>query len=257
MISLPVLYQDDHLVVIHKPSGAFVHRSALDPHVTEVVLQTLRDQLGYWVYPVHRLDRPTSGVMVFALSSGIARHLATQFEQRTVDKRYLAVVRGFGPVYSRIERPLKEEDGRRPKADLPALEAVTTVRRLAEVEWPVKIERFNTTRYSLMQACPHTGRRHQIRRHLSHAGYPIIGDAKHGKGVHNRYFKDHLGAGRLLLAATHLAFDHPVRPVRLSIQAPVAEDMAALMTRFGWSSHTGRHDVRECSPSFEPLSFQD
>ncbi|MCM5704335.1 pseudouridine synthase [Larsenimonas salina] len=241
----PLLYRDDTLVVTHKPSGHFVHRSALDPHVTDIMLQELRDQLGQWVYPVHRLDRPTSGLMLFALSSDHARTLARQFEAHTVEKRYLAIVRGFGPDETMIDRALREEDGHRPKKECPAMPARTLICRRDCVEWPARIDRFDTSRFSLMEALPVTGRRHQIRRHLSHAGHPIIGDAKHGKGIYNRYVAEHLGCQRLLLAATHLAFDHPFDGRRITIDCPVADDMARLMTRFGWAEHIGAVNVQQ------------
>lgn len=234
---LTLLYRDDHLVAVHKPAGLLVHRTALAHGEREFLLQQLRDQLGQRVYPVHRLDRPTSGVMVFALSPEVATPLAAAFAERQVTKRYLAVVRGVGPEQARLDYALREEDGRRPKAEMPALAAVTEVRRLDSVELPVSVDRYPQARYSLMEARPLTGRRHQIRRHLSRRGYPIIGDAKHGKGNHNRFFKEQLGCPHLLLAAVGLAFDHPVegRPLRLT--CGLEPTMAGLLERFGWAGH--------------------
>ncbi|XKE45977.1 pseudouridylate synthase [Halomonas organivorans] len=234
---LPILYRDDHLVAVHKPAGLLVHRSALARGERQFLLQTLRDQLGQRVYPVHRLDRPTSGLMVFALTPAIATRLAEAFEARRVAKRYLAVVRGNGPDAERLDYALREEDGRRPKAEMPALEAVTEVRRLDSVELPVRVDRYPTSRYSLMEARPLTGRRHQIRRHLSRRGYPIIGDAKHGKGVHNRFFAERLDCPRLLLAAVGLAFDHPVEGHRLDLGCALDAPMTSLFRRFGWAGH--------------------
>lgn len=234
---IPVIYRDDQLVIVHKPSGALVHRSALDRHAPLVMLQALRNQLGQHVYPVHRLDRPTSGALMFALTPDMATALGHQFQQQQVRKRYLAIVRGIGPDAASYDWALREEDGRRPKAEMPAMEALTHVRRLDSVELPVAIDRYPTSRYSLMSVTPATGRRHQIRRHLSRGGYPIIGDARHGKGIHNRFFRDHLDAGRLLLAATMLEFYHPALEHTLRVDAAVEADMAALMQRFGWAGH--------------------
>ncbi|MFC0267267.1 pseudouridine synthase [Kushneria aurantia] len=234
---IPILYRDDHLVVVHKPSGALVHRSAMARHAGRVMLQTLRDQLGQRVYPVHRLDRPTSGALLFALDDDTASALNRQFREHRVDKRYLAVVRGIGPEAATLDRPLRDEEGPRPKAQMPAQPALTRVRRLDSVELPVRIDRYPTSRYSLMEARPESGRRHQIRRHLSGCGHPIIGDAKHGKGVHNRFFRDHLDAGRLLLAAVGLGFHHPVSGRWMSVSAAPEADFAALLTHFGWSGH--------------------
>ncbi|MEQ6888464.1 pseudouridine synthase [Halomonas sp. CS7] len=234
---LSLLYQDDHLVAVHKPAGLLVHRSALARGEREFLLQRLRNQLGRRVYPVHRLDRPTSGVIVFALDSRIAASLQAAFTERRISKRYLAVVRGVGPAQERLDYPLREEDGRRPKAEMPAMEAVTEVRRLDSVELPVRVDRYPQSRYSLMEASPLTGRRHQIRRHLSRRGYPIIGDAKHGKGNHNRFFAEQLACPRLLLAAVGLALDHPVSGERLDLHCPLDATMTALFERFGWTGH--------------------
>ncbi|TFH87022.1 pseudouridylate synthase [Billgrantia azerbaijanica] len=241
---LPLLYQDDHLVAVHKPAGLLVHRTALARGEREFLVQRLRDQLGRRVYPVHRLDRPTSGVMVFALDPASATRLGETFTERRVDKRYLAVVRGIGPERERLDYALREEDGRRPKAEMPALPAVTDIRRLDSVELPVQVDRYPQARYSLMEARPLTGRRHQLRRHLSRRGYPIIGDAKHGKGNHNRFFAERLDCPRLLLAAVGLAFDHPVEPRRLLLSCALDATMARLFARFGWAGHLPVNDAR-------------
>lgn len=234
---LAILYRDEHLVAVHKPSGMLVHRTKLARGETRFALQVLRDQLGQHVYPVHRLDRPTSGILLFALSPDIARKLGELFTAQQVDKRYLAVVRGVGPAQAQLNWSLREEDGQRPKADMPAQPAITEVARLDSVELPVQVDRYPSARYSLMEIRPLTGRRHQIRRHLSRCGYPIIGDAKHGKGVHNRFFRDRLECSRLLLAAVELSFQHPVEDTRLTLSCPLAPDMHRLFERFGWAGH--------------------
>ncbi|MBS9403770.1 pseudouridylate synthase [Halomonas sp. TRM85114] len=249
---LTLLYRDDHLVAVHKPAGLLVHRTALAHGEREFLLQQLRDQIGQRVYPVHRLDRPTSGVMVFALSPEVATPLVAAFSARRVAKRYLAVVRGVGPEQARLDYALREEDGRRPKAEMPALAAITEVRRLDSVELPVNVDRYPQARYSLMEARPMTGRRHQIRRHLSRRGYPIIGDAKHGKSNHNRFFKEQLGCPHLLLAAVGLVFDHPVdgRPLRLT--CGLEPTMASLLERFGWAGHLPVNQARFEASTVDP-----
>ncbi|MGQ4879160.1 pseudouridine synthase [Billgrantia sp. LNSP4103-1] len=248
---LTLLHRDDHLVAVHKPSGLLVHRSKLAHGASEFLLQRLRDQLGQRVYPVHRLDRPTSGVMVFALDSSTAARLGETFTERRVAKRYLAVVRGIGPERERLDYALREEDGCRPKSEMPALEAVTDIRRLDSVELPIQVDRYPSSRYSLMEARPLTGRRHQIRRHLSRRGYPIIGDAKHGKGNHNRFFADRLGCSRLLLAAVGLSFEHPAGGQRLTLSCGLDASMTALFRRFGWAGHLPL-DAARCHAASEP-----
>ncbi|MGC3871820.1 pseudouridine synthase [Halomonas sp. GXIMD04776] len=235
--SLTVLFQDEYLVAVYKPSGLLVHRTALARGETRFALQILRDQLGQRVYPVHRLDRPTSGLLLFALSPGMASQLAAEFSAQRVQKRYLAVVRGIGPGQERIDWPLREEDGHRPKAEMPAQPACTEVRRLDSVELPIPIDRYPQARYSLMEARPLTGRRHQIRRHLSRRGYPIIGDAKHGKGVHNRFFRERLDHPHLLLAAVGLSIWHPEHQAVLHLSSALDIGMGRLFDRFGWSGH--------------------
>ena len=234
---LTILYRDEHLVAVHKPSGLLVHRSKLAGGESEFLLQRLRNQLGQRVYPVHRLDRPTSGVMVMALNAVTAARLATAFREHQVSKRYLAVVRGFGPEHEWLDYALREEDGSRPKAEMPALEAMTEVERLDEIELPIQVDRYPNSRYSLMAVRPVTGRRHQIRRHLAQRGYPIIGDAKHGKGNHNRFFAQQLESPRLLLAAVGLDFIHPADGRHIQLSCGLDATMTALFQRFAWTRH--------------------
>ena len=246
--ALPIVYQDDTLVAVRKPSGLLVHRTALARGETRFALQMLRDQLGRHVYPVHRLDRPTSGLLLFALSPAMATALGEGFTAQRVHKRYLAVVRGIGPEHEWLDNPLREEDASRPKAEMPAQPACTEIRRLDSVELPVQVDRYPRARYSLMEARPTTGRRHQIRRHLSKRGYPIIGDAKHGKGLHNRFFRDRLGCARLLLAAVGLRFRHPALDATLQLSAAVDADMQRLFESFGWAGHLPRDDLHWDEP---------
>ncbi|SDK24633.1 pseudouridine synthase [Billgrantia gudaonensis] len=254
---LRILHDDAHLVVVHKPAGLLVHRTDLARGEREFLVQRLRDRLGRRVYPVHRLDRPTSGVMVFALDPESASRLGAAFTERRVTKRYLAVVRGIGPETASLDYPLREEDGRRPKAEMPAQPAITEVRRLDSVELPIAVDRYPRARYSLMEARPLTGRRHQIRRHLSRRGYPIVGDAKHGKSIHNRFFADRLDAPRLLLAAVELDFEHPVDACRLRVNAGLDAPMSRLFERFGWSGHLPVDRVHRdtlAEPTVEPIT---
>ena len=238
---LEILYQDDYLVAVNKPSGLLVHRSMIDRHETRFALQEVRNQIGQRVYPLHRLDKPTSGVLVFALSSEMAREMGPQFESGSVKKTYLAVVRGYAPESGVIDHALKEEldkmTDRKARQDKPAQEAITEFRRLATVELPLAIDRYPQSRYSLVEARPLTGRKHQIRRHMKHIAHPIIGDAKHGKGNHNRYFAEHFGADRLLLACTEMEVLHPVSKEPLLFRASLDKRFSGLMERFGWKEN--------------------
>jgi tRNA pseudouridine65 synthase len=235
----PIIYRDTDLVAVNKPSGLLVHRSPIDRRETRFALQQVRDAVGQHVYPVHRLDKPTSGVLVFALSPEAARSLSAQFSAGRVFKRYLAVVRGYAPEEGEIDYPLVEkldriaDRGRNPQRDPQT--AVTRFRCLAQVEIPFAVDRYPRTRYSLVELLPKTGRRHQLRRHMKHIGHPIIGDAKHGKGVHNRFFQRAYGCHRLLLACTDLAITHPAGGRSLEFRAPLDDAFSRVLETFGWT----------------------
>ena len=243
---LELLYRDEHLVAVNKPSGLLVHRSAIDRHETRFALQLVRDQIGQRVYPVHRLDKPTSGVLVFALSPNAARALSEQFAAQQVQKRYLAVVRGYAPEQGVIDHALTEEldkmTDRRARQDKPAQAAETHFLRLATVELPVCVERYPQTRYSLVECMPKTGRKHQIRRHMKHIAHPIIGDAKHGKGVHNRFFQSEYNCHRLLLVCVEMRFQHPLTGAELVLRAELDEAFYTVLTAFGWKLFKAQPD---------------
>lgn len=242
--ALPILYRDDFLVAVHKPSGLLVHRSVLDVHEERFAVQILRDQIGRHVHPVHRLDKGTSGVLLFALDRETAALVSSAFERQTVRKTYLAVVRGHPPAEGVIDHPLTrrfDDAERRPQAatDAPAQDAVTHFRRLATTELPHRVDRYPTSRYALVELSPATGRRHQIRRHLKHISHPIIGDATFGKGRHNRLFAQLFGVSRLLLACTRMQLAHPRSGEALDLSTPLAEDFARVLDALGWTDAAG------------------
>jgi tRNA pseudouridine65 synthase len=235
---LPVIFRDEHLIAIHKPAGLLVHRSPLDRHATRYAVQMLRDQIGRPVYPLHRLDKGTSGVLLFALSPTVARAVYGQFERGEVTKHYLAVVRGHPPESGEIDHPLRRMPNAAgdDTADVPAQAALTRFCRLATVELPYRVDRYPSSRYALVQLEPRTGRRHQLRRHMKHIAHPIIGDATHGKGRHNRLFQTLFGSRRLLLVATELCLRHPLDGRELCLRAPPAADFATVAWRLGWAA---------------------
>jgi tRNA pseudouridine65 synthase len=237
---LDILYRDDFLVAIHKPAGLLVHRSDIDRHETRFAVQLLRDQIGQRVHPLHRLDKGTSGVLLFALNAGSAREVGGQFQRDQVNKRYLAIVRGWPPETGMIDHALSrrfDDYGRTlgPESTAEALPAVTGYRRLATVELPEAVDRYPTSRYALLSLAPKSGRQHQLRRHLKHIAHPIIGDATWGKGIHNRFFQQRFGCGRLLLACTGIELRHPQDGRSLAIEAPLEEGFARVADALGWS----------------------
>lgn len=231
-----IIWQDDSFVAVNKPAGLLVHRSPLDPREERFALQLVRDRLGRRVYPVHRLDRPTSGVLLFALSPEGAQQLAAAFAERGVEKRYLAVVRGVVPEEGVVDHPLADLPDRylSSRQDGEERGAVTGYRRLASAELPVAVGRYPTSRYSLVAAFPRTGRRHQLRRHFKHLCHPIIGDTNYGEGRHNRFFREELGCARLLLHAVELTFPHPSTGGEVTVTAPPGGAFASLIDRLGW-----------------------
>lgn len=229
-MQLPILYQDDRLVAIHKPSGLLVHRSPISQDRV-FVLQTLRDQLGQRVYPVHRLDRATSGVLLFGLDSVSARAMATQFESHKVSKTYRGLARGWVDKNGLIDHALQDEEGTRGLQP-----AQTRYRRLQQVELPHAVDRYPSARYSLVEIEPLTGRRQQIRKHFKHISHHLIGDTTHGNGRHNRFFRDHFGVHRLMLTAQRLRFAHPASGERLELEALPEPEWLRLFAAFGWDA---------------------
>ena len=233
---LDVLYRDEQLIAINKPSGLLVHRSMIDRHETRFALQMVRDQIGQRVYPLHRLDKPTSGVLLFGLNAEVARQMGEVFSARETEKQYLAVVRGYTAADEVIDYPLREEldkmSDRRADQNKAAQPAITEYQRLATVELPLAVGRYSTARYSLINVSPKTGRKHQIRRHMKHIFHPIVGDTTHGDGRHNQLFRDAFDCQRLLLHASGLSFIHPESGEPVSIDAPLDEPFSRIADLF-------------------------
>jgi len=224
---LEVLYQDEYLVAINKPSGLLVHKSPIDKKETKFAMQMVRDQIGQYIYPVHRLDKPTSGVLVFALTKEVAQMLSVQFREHTIQKEYLAVVRGYTKSSELIDYDLKvildkKADQDRSNNKEPQ-SAQTYYETLASVELPYPVSRYPVARYSLVKLLPKTGRKHQLRRHMKHILHPIVGDTKYGRNEHNRLFREKFDCHRLLLHASSLSFIHPIMKKDLVLNAKMDE----------------------------------
>ncbi len=233
---LEILYQDEWLVAVNKPAGMLVHRSFLDKHETEFVMLRLRDQIGQHVFPLHRLDRPTSGVLLFALSSDIARQMSEQ--QHLWQKTYLAVVRGHLKKALLLDYALKEQldaiADKFSRTDKAAQSAQSAIWPLEHIELPYAVGRYATARYSLLALQPLTGRKHQLRRHCEHLFHPIVGDTTHGDGKHNQLFRQQFNCNRLMLHAARLSFQHPVNHTDVVLQAPL-RDFAMVLSQLGFA----------------------
>ncbi|MBD1389714.1 tRNA pseudouridine(65) synthase TruC [Neiella sp. HB171785] len=235
---LSILYLDDDLVAIDKPSGLLVHRTALARGEIWFAMQLVRDMLGSHVFPVHRLDRPTSGVLLFARSADVARQLGEQFQQHQVDKRYIALVRGWLYGSGTIDYPLKEQldkttDGLADQQK-PAQQAITHYQAVSHLELPYPAGRYQSSRLTWLRLIPETGRKHQLRRHLAHLRHPIIGDTTHGDGRQNRAFAGYAQVQRLMLHAEQMTFSHPTRQQRITIAARCPQEWQLMAASRHW-----------------------
>ncbi len=214
---LEILYQDEYLVAINKPHGLLVHRSPIATNADTFAVQELRNQLDRHVYPVHRLDRKTSGVLLFALNKDTHKQLQQAFAERKVEKDYIAIVRGYTEDEGTIDYALTNDKGKVQKA-------VTHYKTLERTEIAVPLGKHNTSRYSLVAVKPETGRMHQIRKHFAHILHPIIGDRPHGCNKQNRLFKEKWQMTTMLLHARQLGFDHPTTQKPMKLQAQIQSE---------------------------------
>jgi tRNA pseudouridine65 synthase len=272
---LTILYQDEYMVAVDKPAGLFVHRSYMDKDEIYFALQLVRDQVGQYVYPVHRLDRPTSGVLLFALTKEVATILSEAFANKSKQtdtlenvglgkndncdlamvKTYYALVRGHvsvdvtdqrtqvdnndtDSVRGFIDHPLKEKldklGDKNVSRDKPAQSAQSYYRVIEQASLPIKVGKFDSVRYSLVEVQPITGRRHQIRRHLAHLRHPIIGDINYGDNKQNPFFIEHFAFKRLMLIAKSLEFNHPITNKRMKISASFDGQWHQVFTELQW-----------------------
>jgi len=236
--TIEILYEDDDLVAIHKPAGLLVHRSYLARREKYFAMQMTRDLVGCHVFPVHRLDRPTSGVLLFAKSSEMANQLCEQFASKSVQKHYVALVRGNMHEPGLLDYPLKQEldelGDKNVDPNKAAQEAQTSYHPLLNCEIPYPSGRYASSRYALVQLTPHTGRKHQLRRHMAHLRHPIIGDTTHGDGKQNRFMREHSGINRLWLIAKKLEFNHPRSGERIAVETELEAEWLSLFELLGW-----------------------
>jgi tRNA pseudouridine65 synthase len=237
---LEIIYEDAHYVAINKPNGLLVHRTRIAEEKKEFALQMLRDQLGYRLHPVHRLDRGTSGALLFAKTPEAATPMFKAFEDKLVDKTYFAIVRGYTADSETIDSPIKPDKDHKNK--LPQ-DAVTHYSRLATVELTIPVGRYETSRYSLVSVSPETGRMHQIRKHFAHIRHYIVGDKRHGDWRHNKMYLEELRSPCLLLHAANLFFTHPFTGAKISLKAQMPANMLRLCQHFGWQEVISQQDV--------------
>ncbi len=226
-MKLEIIYQDEYLVAINKPNGLLVHRTKIANDATEFALQILRDQLERKVFPCHRIDRKTSGLLLFALDENMDSLIQQKFADGKIDKRYLAIVRGFTPDEERIDYPLKKENGK-------LQEAITKYKTLDRKELDIPFAGHPTSRYSLVSVEPLSGRMHQIRKHLAHVFHPIIGDRPHGCNKQNKLFKEKWNMMSMMLHAQSISFRHPITDEQITINAQVSPEFSRTSKLLGF-----------------------
>ena len=224
---LDIIYRDEHLIAINKPHDLLVHRSSIAADVEEFAMQILRDQIGAKVYPAHRIDRKTGGVLLFALDKDTEKAMQQQFMNNQVNKKYLAIIRGHTPDSGEIDYPLRKENGT-------LQDAFTAYRTLQRAELQVPLGKHETSRYSLVEAEPTTGRMHQLRKHFAHIFHPIIGDRTHGCNKQNKLFKEKWEMTTMLLHASQLSFTHPVTNEPVIINAELQAKFLDVIKVMGW-----------------------
>ena len=239
---MQILYQDDQIVAVHKPAGLLVHRTDIAHGQTdEFALQQVAELTGKYVYPLHRLDRPTAGVLLFAFDEDSTRQLKADFTEQRIQKTYQAVVRGWMTDEQLLDYPLKKVlfDRRKKKKlkekelEIERQEAVTHIRPIATTELPIPVGRYETARYTLVELQPKTGRTHQLRRHLAHLRHPIIGDKRYGDRDHNRMLVEQFDCDRLFLTAVRLELTHPLTEKRLKIESSLDPDIETVIRTIG------------------------
>ena len=226
-MQLEILYQDEFLVAVNKPNGLLVHRSYIAAGETFFAMQLLRDQIGQKVYPIHRLDRKTSGVLIFALNPEVAAEMQQVFIHQEIEKKYVAIVRGYFPGDMEIDYALTNDRGKKQAA-------VTQFKLIGQTEIPLPFGKHQTSRYSLIEAYPKTGRQHQIRKHCAHLNHPIIGDRPHGCNKQNRLFKERWNMTTMLLHAKSIVFSHPVSREQLQLVAPLNTEFKRMASILGF-----------------------
>lgn len=235
---IPILYKDESIVVVSKPAGLLVHKTKIAEEQNAFLVQYLRNQIGQHVYPAHRLDRKTSGILVCALTKEADSALQAIIRSAHTQKYYLCLVRGFVPDKGVIDSPLKKENGK-------LQDALTLFAHLAQTEIDVHVSKYPKSRYSIALVAPKTGRMHQIRRHMAHIRHYIIGDLKHGECKHNKMFKEKMGLKNMLLHAWRITFKHPFKEELIDIEAPIPHYFTEIFLKIGLNEPIWKDEYRE------------
>jgi tRNA pseudouridine65 synthase len=227
---IEIVFEDKFIIVVNKPNNFIIHESHYARNIRETtLLQFLEQQLGYPVYPAHRLDRKTSGVILLLKNKDNVSQFQELFNSKSIQKIYYAIVRGFSPDNGIIDSPVKNDDTGIYK------EALTHYKSVKNIALNIPVHPYENSRYSLIELKPQTGRMHQLRKHMNKINHPIVGDYKYGDRFHNRMYETEFDCIYMFLHAYCLEFIHPITKEKLSLKANFPSDWQLLFNKFNWS----------------------
>jgi tRNA pseudouridine65 synthase len=227
---IEIIYKDEYIVAVNKPAGLLVHRTNFAEEEKDFLLQKVRNQIRQRVYPVHRLDRQTSGIILFALTPEVAAILSESFKTDQIQKQYYCIGRGHMKESIDLDYAIKNERNNK------RIEARTLFTPIQHIELPIPTGPYDTSRYTLIEAVPKTGRWHQIRQHLGHLRHYIIGDKRHGDHRHNKTWVNELDCPFMMLHAKKIVFPHPESKESMTLTAEFPEHWKSIFERFGWQT---------------------
>ncbi|WP_346858139.1 pseudouridine synthase [uncultured Draconibacterium sp.] len=222
-MEIPILYQDEHLIVVEKPIDLPVHKNDFMPNDAAYLTKLVGDITGKWIYNVHRLDSKTSGVIVLALSSEMAKELTLQFERKEVQKTYIALVQGNPGTGTFDQKVLVKKKSKFKKP------AVTHYKTLETVETNISYKEKENVALSLVEVKPETGRWHQLRQHFAKNQFDIVGDTHHGDFTLNKIILADTDVRRLFLHAQKLEFVHPAEGTKMVFESKLPDEFQKVM----------------------------
>lgn len=231
-MSVTVIFEDEYILCVCKPNNMLVHHAHHSRNVVEEtsLLQDVFNERGIKVYPIHRLDRKTSGIILLAKEKDYVSKFQDLFTSNEIEKKYYGIVRGFSPETKVINSPVKGRDANIHK------EALTNLQTLAKITLDIPVKPYDSSRYSLVELLPKTGRMHQLRVHANKISHPLIGDPKYGDKNHNLMFEKEFGCSNLFLHAGQLKFNHPFTNEQLILTAEFPKDWLDIFKQFSWGN---------------------
>lgn len=231
-MSFKIIFEDAYLLAVCKPNNMVVHHAYHSRNVADEIslLQAIQEEKRIKVYPIHRLDRKTSGIILLAKETNYVSKFQEVFTNNEIEKTYYGVVRGHAPETKSIDSPVKGKDGKVHK------EALTHLKTLAQITLAIPVKPYDSSRYSLIEMKPKTGRMHQLRVHTLKISHPLIGDSKYGDKNHDLMFDKNFAWKNLFLHAGQLAFKHPFSEENLVLKANFPKDWISLFKEFSWKN---------------------